>query len=356
MNSEINRLIYKVTHSDGSGSCFYIKQHDIFVTNYHVVAGYRNVAIHDNDRNPYEARVVAVNPELDLALLSVDADFSHLPDFALTEEDPQIGAKVHVAGYPFGMPFTITEGSLSSPRQLMDGKYYIQVDAPVNPGNSGGPIINDKGEVIGVTVSKFSSADNMGFGVRIEALKQLLSAIEDLDRSEFHVQCASCDELISGDEEYCPSCGAKIDETVLATHEMSALGEFCETAIERMGINPVLARNGHDSWVFHRGSSEIRLFVYDRHYLFAISPINLLPKKNVEKVLDFMLDTDFYPYKMGIDGRQIYLCYRIHLADLTEHSRERILNNIVGLAEKADELDNKLVDEYGCEFSLYSKA
>lgn len=109
-------------------------------------------------------------------------------------------------------------------------------------------------------------------------------------------------------------------------------------------------------WVFHRGSSEIRLFVYDRNYLFAVSPINLLPKKNVEKVLDFMLDTDFYPYKMGVDGRQIYLCYRIHLADLTEESRERILNNIVGLAEKADDLDNKLVDEYGCEFSLYSKA
>ena len=303
--------------------------------------------------------VVVVNPELDLALLAVDEDFSHLPHFPISgDEDPAIGSKVRVAGYPFGMPFTITEGSLSSPRQLMDGKYYIQVDAPVNPGNSGGPIINENGEVIGVTVSKFasSSADNMGFGVRVEALRQLLDAIEDLDRSEFHVQCASCDELISGDEEYCPSCGAQIDENVLATHEMSALGRFVESAIARMGINPVLARSGHDSWVFHRGSSEIRLFVYDRNYLFAVSPINLLPKKNVEPVLDFMLDTDFSPYKMGLDGRQIYLCYRIHLADITPDSAERILDNIVGLAEKADELDNRMVEEFGCEFSLYSKA
>lgn len=359
MNHDINKLIYKVTHADGSGSCFYLKPYDVFVTNYHVVAGYRTVAVHDNDRNPYEARVVVVNPDLDLALLAVDEDFSHLPHFPISgDEDPAIGSKVRVAGYPFGMPFTITEGSLSSPRQLMDGKYYIQVDAPVNPGNSGGPIINENGEVIGVTVSKFasSSADNMGFGVRVEALRQLLDAIEDLDRSEFHVQCASCDELISGDEEYCPSCGAQIDENVLATHEMSALGRFVESAIARMGINPVLARSGHDSWVFHRGSSEIRLFVYDRNYLFAVSPINLLPKKNVEPVLDFMLDTDFSPYKMGLDGRQIYLCYRIHLADITPDSAERILDNIVGLAEKADELDNRMVDEFGCEFSLYSKA
>lgn len=358
MNSELNKLIYKVTHADGSGSCFYLKPYNIFVTNYHVVAGYRTVAIQDVDRNPFEARVVVVNPELDLALLAVDADFSHLPDLPVSEEnEPVIGSKVHVAGYPFGMPFTITEGSISSPRQLIDGKYFIQVDAPINPGNSGGPIINDKGEVIGVTVSKFasSSADNMGFGVRNESLHQLLEVTKDLDRTQFHVQCSSCDELIAGDEEYCPSCGAHIDEGVLAIHEISPLGQFCETAIARMGINPVLARCGHNSWVFHRGSSEIRLFEYDKNYLFAVSPINLLPKKNVEKVLDFMLDTDFYPYKMGIDGRQIYLCYRIHLADLTDESSERILNNIVGLAQTADELDNYLVDEFGCEFSLYSK-
>ncbi len=358
MNPEINKLIYKVTHADGSGSCFFLKQHNIFVTNYHVVAGYRTVAIHDNERNPYVAHVFAVNPELDLALLTAEGDFSHLPDVGLIKNgELAIGSKVHVAGYPFGMPFTITEGTLSSPRQLIDGKHYIQVDAPVNPGNSGGPILNDKGEIIGVTVSKFasSSADNMGFGVRIEALEQLLGAIEDADRQEFHAQCDSCDELISADDEYCPSCGARIDASVLTEHKISAIGEFCEAAIARMGINPIIARNGHDAWVFHRGSSEIRLFVYNRHYLFAVSPINLLPKKNVEKVLDFMLDTDFAPYKMGVDGRQIYLCYRIHLADLTDRSYDRIINDIVGLAEKADELDNKLVEEYGCEFSAYSK-
>ena len=95
--------------------------------------------------------------------------------------------------------------------------------------------------------------------------------------------------------------------------------------------------------------------VYDRTYLFAVSPINLLPKKDVEKVLDYMLDTDFYPYKMGIEGRQIYLCYRIHLADISEASEERIQQNLVQLAEKADEMDNMMVERFGCEFSAYSK-
>ena len=129
-----------------------------------------------------------------------------------------------------------------------------------------------------------------------------------------------------------------------------------ESAIERMGIAPVLARNGSDSWLFHKGSSEIRIFVYDGDYLFSTSPINLLPKKNVEPVLDYMLSEDFGPYKLGIEGRQIYIAYRIHLSDITPESEDTIRDRIVGLALRADEMDNMLIERFGCEFSEYSKA
>ena len=72
MENNIFQSIFKVTHSGGSGSCFYLKSRDLFVTNYHVVEGYRTVAIHDNDRNPYLAHVVVVNPLLDIALLAAE--------------------------------------------------------------------------------------------------------------------------------------------------------------------------------------------------------------------------------------------------------------------------------------------
>ena len=354
--NNIYQLVFKVTHAGGSGSCFYMKSYGFFVTNYHVVAGYHTVAVHDRKRNPYEAKVILVNPEVDIALLAVDADFSALPDVCLAEDDSlAIGRKAYVAGYPYGMPFTVTEGSVSSPKQLIDGKYYIQIDAAVNPGNSGGPIFNDKGEVVGVTVSKFTNADNMGFGVRVEALRKLLDSIGDIDRTQFHVQCDSCDELISEAEEYCPSCGDKLPEGIFTEREQSPLGAFCESAISKIGINPVLARDGYDAWLFHKGSSEIRIFVYDNSYLFSTSPINLLPKKNVEPVLDYMLTEDFGPYKLGIEGRQIYIAYRIHLSDITEESEEEIKQNIVNLALRADEMDNMLVERFGCEFSEYSK-
>lgn len=356
MDQNIYKLVFKVTHAGGSGSCFYLKSYNLFVTNYHVVNGFHTVAIHDNDRNPYLAKVVLVNPSLDIALLAVDADFSALPELSLAADDSlAIGGKVSVAGYPYGMPFTVTEGSVSSPKQLMEGKYYIQTDAAVNPGNSGGPIFNENSEVVGVTVSKFTNADNMGFGVRVEALRKLLESVDGVDRNTFQVQCDSCDELISEEEEFCPSCGEKLPEEVFAEREQSPLSVFCEQAIAEMGVNPILARDGYDSWTFHKGSSEIRIFVYENTYLFAVSPINLLPKKEVERVLDYILSEDFAPYKLGIEGRQIYMAYRIHLSDLTEESEDEIRKNLVNLAFKADDMDNMLVEQFGCEFSEYSK-
>lgn len=124
------------------------------------------------------------------------------------------------------------------------------------------------------------------------------------------MQCGSCEELICEEEEFCPSCGDKLPEGVFDERELSPLGGFVEGAIREMGVNPVLARDGYDSWLFHKGSSEIRIFVYDGNYLFSTSPINLLPKKEVENVLDYMLSEDFGPYKLGIEGRQIYIAYR----------------------------------------------
>ena len=81
---------------------FILKQYDLFVTNYHVVEGFRQVAIQDNDKNSFLARVVMVNSVLDIALLSVEGDFSALPDIRLSElKEVAIGQKINVAGYPF---------------------------------------------------------------------------------------------------------------------------------------------------------------------------------------------------------------------------------------------------------------
>jgi hypothetical protein len=314
------------------------------------------VAIKDNDQNSFLADVVLVNQMRDIALLSANGDFSALPDIALSDmNEINIGQKINVAGYPFGLPFTVTEGTVSSPKQLLNNSYYIQTDAAVNPGNSGGPMFNDKGELVAITVSKRTDADNTGFGIPVSALKDMLEHTADLDRSAFNVQCHGCDELISDEEEFCPSCGEKMPEDIFKERGLTDLAIFCEDAIRNLGIDPVLARVGYESWKFHQGSAEIRLFVYDRSYLFCTSPLNILPKKDLEPTLTYLVSASQKPYQMGIDGNQIYISYRIHISDVFSDRQDEVRQNITNLALKADEQDNFLAEQFGCEFSEYAK-
>ncbi|MDR2911485.1 MAG: trypsin-like peptidase domain-containing protein [Bacteroidales bacterium] len=353
-NNNIYNAVFRVNHSEGSGSCFYLKSTGLFVTNYHVVSGFRKVAIRDDNRNIYLAHVVLVNPQADIALLKADGDFSTVPEITIPEGgEVGIGHRIVVAGYPFGMPFTATEGTVSSPRQLIQGQYYIQTDAAVNPGNSGGPMLNENNELIAVTVSKFTNADNMGFGIPVSKLREVLSTAGNIDMC-FHLQCPSCDGLTTEEEEYCPSCGERLPENIFKERTLTDLAVICEKTIEDMGINPLLARMGNESWVLHKGSSEIRLFVHSRSYLFCTSPINLLPKKDLEPILTYLVSEDMRPYKMGVDGNQIYIAYRIHISDLFSEQQSDVMRQLVDLAHKADELDNMLVEKFGCEFSEYT--
>lgn len=350
----IYKAVFKVNHSGGSGSCFYLKSYDLFVTNFHVVEGFHTVAIQDADRKSYLAHVVLVNPSADIALLSAEGDFSALPDIHLSEGQIELGERINVAGYPFGMPFSVTDGTVSSPHQLMGDSYFIQTDAAVNPGNSGGPMFDSKNNLIAVTVSKFVDADNMGFGIPVETLLKVLGSIDDLDRTRFNVQCNSCETLISEEEEFCPSCGEKLPENIFRERSLSDLAQFCEKAIADAGVNPVLARVGEEAWQFHKGSSQIRLFSYQGNYLFCTSPVNLLPKKDLEPVLTYLVSEDFRPFKMGLDGNQIYIAYRVHMSDVFSKHADEVRQNITNLMIKADEMDNFLADKFGCEFSEHT--
>ncbi|MDR0295707.1 MAG: trypsin-like peptidase domain-containing protein [Prevotellaceae bacterium] len=355
-NDIISKVVFKVNHAGGSGTCFYLKKHNLFITNFHVVEGFHELSIENTDKDRFLAKVVLINSVADLAFLSTENDFTHLPELELNvERDVSIGEHINVVGYPFGMPYTITDGTVSSPKQLMEGKTYIQTDAAVNPGNSGGPMFDESSKVIAVTVSKLNNADNMGFGIPATVLNEMLSHATAIDRSQFAVECSSCHNLITTKTQYCSSCGNKIDDKLFNKYSLTDLAVFCEEAISDMGINPVLARVGNESWRFHRGSSEIRLFVYDKSYLFATSPINIMPKQKLEPLLRFLLSTDTKPFILGIYNNEIYVSYRVYLSDVLSDEKEKVKKNITDLAQKADDLDNYLNETFGCEFSQYAK-
>ena len=156
--------------SQGSG--FFISADGYIVTNNHVVNKASEVDILTSDGKQYKAKVIGTDPKTDLALLKVDAGRKfNFVEFA--KLDPRVGDWVIAVGNPFGLGGSVTTGIVSARgRNIGNGPYdqFLQIDAPINKGNSGGPAFNLKGEVIGINTAIFSpSGGSVGIGFAIPA-------------------------------------------------------------------------------------------------------------------------------------------------------------------------------------------
>jgi serine protease Do len=156
----------------GEGSGFFISPDGYAVTNNHVVDHAKSVQVTTDDGTVYTAKVIGTDKKTDLALIKVDGkkDFTYV-NFA--DQPPRVGDWVVAVGNPFGLGGTVTAGIVSARgRDIGAGPYddYIQIDAPINKGNSGGPAFDESGNVIGVNTAIFSpSGGSVGIGFDIPA-------------------------------------------------------------------------------------------------------------------------------------------------------------------------------------------
>jgi serine protease Do len=158
-------------HLAAEGSGFFVSADGYAVTNNHVVNNATSVQVVTNDGKTLDAKVVGTDPLTDLALIKVEGD--HFPFVKFADHDPRIGDWVIAVGNPFGLGGTVTAGIISARgRDIGSGPYndFIQIDAPMNRGNSGGPSFDMDGNVIGVNTAIYSpSGGSVGIGFDIPA-------------------------------------------------------------------------------------------------------------------------------------------------------------------------------------------
>lgn len=170
------------------GSGFFISPDGYVVTNNHVASDAVSLEVVMDDGKTYTARVVGTDPKTDLALLKVDGR-SDFPYVKLSHAKAQVGDWVVAMGNPFGLGGTVTAGIVSAHgRDIGEGPYddFIQIDAPINKGNSGGPTFNQDGEVIGVNTAIYSpSGGSVGIAFDIPAptVERVITAL----KSQGHV-------------------------------------------------------------------------------------------------------------------------------------------------------------------------
>src|SRR5262249_26148054 len=176
-----NRLV------TGQGSGFFITADGYAVTNNHVVDKAETVEISTDDAKTYTAKVIGTDPRTDIALIEAGARHDS-PSVKLADNAPRIGDWVLAVGNPFGLGGTVTAGIVSARgRDIGAGPYddFIQIDAPVNKGNSGGPTFDVDGNVIGVNTAIFSpSGGSVGIAFAIPAatVKSVVAQLKESGR------------------------------------------------------------------------------------------------------------------------------------------------------------------------------
>ncbi len=171
------KKVVTVSTDVSSATGFVIAEDGYIITNYHVVSDSSIINVNTYDSKNYAAEVIGTDVEKDIAILKADFD---LKPFELADSNGvQVGEKVIAIGNPLGLAFTVTEGIVSAVHRTGPNglNSYIQTDVTLNPGNSGGPLINKKGQVIGMNNFKVGDAEALGFALESNAIAESINSL-----------------------------------------------------------------------------------------------------------------------------------------------------------------------------------
>ncbi len=191
-NNDLDRITseHDITRWKGTGSAFFINTNGLLATNYHVVDDSKEITIEfifEGQKKEYKATVVKMDKQSDLAILQVtDANFTplrHIP-YSFTDATASVGKDVFTLGYPMAMNIMgeevkFTNGKISSKTGFQNDIKTYQISVPLQPGNSGSPLFDYEGNLVGVNSSKLSAfvAENVSYAVKTSYLKNLIEIL-----------------------------------------------------------------------------------------------------------------------------------------------------------------------------------
>jgi S1-C subfamily serine protease len=161
---------YDNEYLTSQGSGFFIDK-GVVVTNYHVIQGSTNIVITTSNNKKYKVnKILGYDKKLDIAILSIPTNNTSL---AINKKGAKVGEVIYAMGSPFGLTGTLTEGIVSTSSRILEGADFIQISASISHGNSGGPLINAYGEVIGINTLTYYYGQNLNFSLNIAQLDKV---------------------------------------------------------------------------------------------------------------------------------------------------------------------------------------
>lgn len=335
-----------------TGTGFYSHKYKVIITNEHVVRDNKKVVVKGAEFDKYLAEVLYLDPIYDLAL--IQAPNEHAMPFLSLNRDSQelVGDRVIAVGHPFGLKYTATSGVISNLDHIQNEIRYIQHDASLNPGNSGGPLINLAGEVIGINTFVIKNGNNIGFSLPIA---RLLETLESFNPGEHGpaIRCDSCRMMILEREsmnKYCDNCGARISPIALIEeYEPVGVTRTIEAILEVLDYEPALCRRGLNHWQLNKGSALIKIAYHEKSGLIlADANICDLPDQNLKELYTYLLKENYQMSGLtfSVQNANIIISLLIYDQYFDIQSARIMLER---LFDAADKYDNILEDRFGAK-------
>lgn len=348
---DYRNTIVQIATPYSTGTGFYLREKGLIVTNHHVVEGNRAVVIEGAKFKKQLAHVRYIDSKYDLAFLEAPQNGADLPEISLgTTKILRERDAVTAIGHPFGLKFSLKSGIVSNTAELMNGIPYLHIDAALNPGNSGGPLVDIDGEVVGINTFVIRNGDNTGFSLPVRFLQETLEQFEAA-HSDNACRCTACMNILteaSVEHKHCTHCGNKAElPSQVEEYTPSGTAKTIEGLLSKIGHDVMLSRSGPNAWEIKHGSATIILTYHDKSGLLSADALLCeLPKKDIKPLYEYLLRENYTneALTLSVHEQDIVLSLLIFDRYLNEDTGQIMLSN---LFEKADFYDNILVETYG---------
>lgn len=338
-------IIVQIATPYSTGTGFYLHNHNIIVTNEHVVRDNRMVVVAGKSFEKQLVPVLYLDSSIDIAFIAPPS--GHDMQIAeLEESDTQRdGDKVLAVGHPFGLKYSATQGIVSSMYQNESGISYLQHDAALNLGNSGGPLINTSGKVIGVNTFIIENGNNIGFAL---PASYLIKTIREFEKGKglAGVRCQACLHVVFESQQtvirYCPHCGKKITMiSAIEDYEPFGITKIIEEVLDESGFHVALSRRGPDNWEISKGSIRIRIAYYEKNGLITADvTLCTLPDNQLKELYQFLLKENYRieGLSFSVNEQDIMLSLLIFDQYLHKDTLKKLFSHLIHTADEYDDL------------------
>jgi len=350
-------IVVQIATPYSTGTGFYLPKYQVIITNEHVVRDNKMVVVTGKKITKQLAKVVLLDESHDLAFLLIEEQPSIDVNVEIFDGDEvNIGSEVIALGHPFGLDYSVTKGIVSSIDHEVGNINYIQHDAALNPGNSGGPLINKEGQIIGVNTFVVKKGNNIGFSLPYGIIKKSLEEYKN-HHGKLAVSCSACNHMVVDLKEanYCSKCGADIQLIQnIVPYEPQGVNKTLEQMIEQLGYNVILSRTGPSSWSIDKGSALINISYHEKSGLITgDAHLCELPDKDIINIYSYLLKQNYTldGHTFSVKDNDIILSLLIYDQYFKQDIAVTLFKN---LFELSDHYDDILVDNFQAKWNSES--